>query len=104
MAQSVKHLPLAQVMIPGSWDGAPHAVGCGGGGGGGFLLSREPASPFPLPIPPPTGASSLSLSLSQINKIVEQGKKEKLYFPVNDVLDYLNFFPMWINYAFKTNN
>ena len=23
MAQSVKHLPLSQVMIPGSWDGAP---------------------------------------------------------------------------------
>ena len=31
VAQSVKHLPLVQVMIPGSWDWA--------------LLSREAASP-----------------------------------------------------------
>ena len=29
MAQSVKHLPSVQVIIPGSWDGALH----GGGGG-----------------------------------------------------------------------
>jgi len=28
VAQSVKHLPLAQVMIPGSWDGALHPAPC----------------------------------------------------------------------------
>ena len=46
VAQSVKPLPLAQLMIPGSWDGA--------------LLSRESAFPSTL----------LSAgALSQINKI-----------------------------------
>ena len=38
MAQSVKHLPLAQVMIPGSWDQVPHQAS---------LLSGESASPSP---------------------------------------------------------
>ena len=28
MAQSVEHLPLAQVMIPGSWDWAPNQPPC----------------------------------------------------------------------------
>ena len=55
MAQSVEHLPLAQVMIPGAWDQAPES---------GSLLSRESASPSALP----SGSFSLSLSLSQINK------------------------------------
>ena len=41
MAQSVKCLPPAQVMILGSWDRAPAA---------GSLLSRESASPSPLPL------------------------------------------------------
>ena len=55
MAQSVKHLPLAQVMILGSWDAA------------GSLLSEESAShsPSAIPLAP---AHVLSVSLSQINK------------------------------------
>ena len=36
VAQSIKHLPLAQIMIPGSWDGVPHQDS---------LLSVEPAAP-----------------------------------------------------------
>ena len=43
MAQSVKHLPSAQVMIPGSWDGAGMRIGS--------LLSRESASPNPSALP-----------------------------------------------------
>ena len=31
VAQSVKHLPLAQIMIPGFWDGAPHQAPCSAG-------------------------------------------------------------------------
>ena len=46
MTHSVKHLPLTQVMIPGSWDRAPVL---------GSLLSGEPASPL---------SSSLMLSLA----------------------------------------
>ena len=59
VAQSVKHLPLTQVMISGSWDGvpcpAPHSVGS--------LL-------VPLPLPLLLLSLSLSLAhfLSQINK------------------------------------
>ena len=58
VAQSVKHLPSAQVMISGSWDRAP----CGGGfphSAGSLLL------PHPLLLP----LLVLSFSLSQINKI-----------------------------------
>ena len=51
LVQSVKHLPSAQVMIPGSWDGAPHWASCSAGS---LLL------PPPLP-PPPAHAFSLSL-------------------------------------------
>ena len=50
MAQSVKHLPSAQVMISGSWDQVPAS---------GSLLGRESASPFP---------PACALSVSQINK------------------------------------
>ena len=52
VAQPVKHLPSAQVMIPGSWDRAPHWAPCSVGS---LLL------PLPLPL---SAASSLSLSLS----------------------------------------
>jgi len=37
----VKHLPSAQVMIPGSWDGAPRRAPCSAGS---LLL------PLPLPL------------------------------------------------------
>ena len=55
VAQSVKHLPLAQVMITGSWDQAPcHRAPCSVGS---LLL--------PLPLPPlPLLVCSLTLSLS----------------------------------------
>ena len=58
MAQSVKHLPLAQVMIPGSWDEIQrHALSSAGS----LLLTL----PFLL-----AHALSLSLILSKkINKI-----------------------------------
>ena len=45
----VKHLPLAQVMIPGSWDLVPH-----------WALCREPASP--------SAYVSASLCVSLMNK------------------------------------
>ena len=54
MAQSVKCLPSAHVIIPGSLDGAPHWASCSAGS---LLL------PLPLPLPPPD-ALSLSLCLS----------------------------------------
>lgn len=54
VAQSFKHLPLAQVMILGSWDGTPAL---------GSLLSREFASPSPSALAP----CSCSLCLYQIN-------------------------------------
>ena len=49
VAQSVKRLPLGQVMIPGSWDQALHWAPCSAG---------RLASPFP----------SASHSLCQVNK------------------------------------
>ena len=57
VAQLVKRLPSAQVMVPGSWDRAPHRAPCSAGS---LLL------PPPLPATLPTCA--LSLSLCQINK------------------------------------
>ena len=51
VAQSVKHLPSAQVMISGSWDGVPHRAPCSAES---LLLS------LPLLLPPLV----LSLSLS----------------------------------------
>ena len=61
VAQSVKHLPSAQVMIPGFWDQALSPASSGS------LLRRESASPSTSP---PTRALSFafSLSCSQINK------------------------------------
>ena len=47
VAQSIKHLPLAQVMTPGSWDRVPHWAPCSVGS---LLL--------PLPPTPPTCALS----------------------------------------------
>jgi len=51
----VERLPSAQVMVPGSWDRAPHRAPCSAGS---LLL------PLPLLLP----LLMLSLSLSQINK------------------------------------
>ena len=42
MAQSVKHLPFAQVVISGSWDGAP------------LLAPRSAGNLLLLPLPLPT--------------------------------------------------
>ena len=55
MAQSVKHLPLAQVVISGSWNQVPHWALCSAGS---LLL------PLPLSLPL---IMLLSLSLSLIN-------------------------------------
>ena len=52
VAQLVKHLALAQVMIPGSWDGAPSWAPCSVG----TLLLPPLALPWPM----------LGLSLCQI--------------------------------------
>ena len=57
MAQSVKHLPLAQAMILGSWD---------------RVLSWDPCSVESLLHPLPLPLSLLVLSLSQINKIFKK--------------------------------
>ena len=63
VAQSVKCLPSAQVMIPGFWNGAPTS---------GFLLSRESASPSPSPA---TSYSLSSCSLYLKYKIFLKSKK-----------------------------
>ena len=55
MVQMVKHLPLAQVMIPRSWDRALHWAPC---------LVGESASPSV-----PAHVLSRTHSVSQINKI-----------------------------------
>ena len=63
----VKRLPSAQVMIPGSWDRAPHRAPCSEGS---LLL--------PLPLPLLVFPLSLSLSLCQkINKIFKKKKRRK---------------------------
>ena len=51
VAQQVEHLPLAQAMIPDSWDQVPRQAPC-----------MEPASPFACDF------ASFSLSLSLMNK------------------------------------
>ena len=59
VAQSVKRLPLARVIIPRSSDGAPHEASCSAG-----------SLPLTLPLPTPHLYSlSLAHSLSQINEI-----------------------------------
>ena len=67
LAQSVKCLPSAQVMIPGSWNGAPRWAPCSAGS---LLL--------PLPLPLPLLLLVLSLALSnvkcQINKMLKKKK------------------------------
>ena len=68
VAQSVKHLPLVQVMIPGPWDGAPYQAPCSVG-------SRLLSLPLPLLH---LGSLFLSLSLSFSNKSIL--KKKKIYF------------------------
>ena len=45
VAHLVKHLPLAQVMISGSWDGAPGQASCSAGS---WLLPLTPARALPL--------------------------------------------------------
>ena len=55
VAQLVKRLPSAQVMIPGSWDRAPHGVPCSAGS----LL---------LPLPLPVASPACAFFLCQINK------------------------------------
>ena len=61
VAQSVTHLPLAQVMILWSWDralhGASHLAPCSAGS---MLL--------PLPMPAALSSCALSVSFCQINK------------------------------------
>ena len=59
MAQLVKHFPLTQVMISGSWDLAPHQAPCSAGS---LFLSL----PLSLPL--------LSLSLSLTNKQIKSLK------------------------------
>ena len=54
VSQLVKHPPLAQVMIPGSWEGALHWASCSAG---------SPLLSLPLPAAPPACVLSLSLSV-----------------------------------------
>ena len=61
----MKRLPLAQVMIPGSWDRILHWVPCSSGS----LLH-----PLPLPAAP----LACALSVKYINKIFSKMKKSKL--------------------------
>ena len=64
VAQSVRHLPSAQVLNPGSWDQDPRWLSS--------LLSGESASPSPSAPPTPL-LYSLSLSLKWINlKILKE--------------------------------
>ena len=57
MARLVERLPLAQSVIPGSWDLES-----------GYLVGREPASPSPPAARPAVLALSLTLSDKQTNK------------------------------------
>ena len=87
MAQSVKHLPSAQVMILGSWNRAPHIIYS--------LLSKEPVSPSPTW--PSTLSCSLTHSLTQINQILKNviNSKHKTVF--------INF-NKWKYFLKDTNN
>ena len=71
VAQSVKHLPLAQLMISGSWDRAPHQALCSARS---LLLPLPLSLPFPLlvlfyrnsqvfQLPSPLSTAKISASL-----------------------------------------
>ena len=70
VAQSVKSLPLAQFMIPGPWDGAPHLASWSAGS----LLV-----PFSLPLPLSLFVLSLSLSTKIFFKKELLSDKRELY-------------------------
>ena len=72
MAQPVKHLLLAQVMILGSWDPVPSKASC---------LAENLLLPLPLLLP--LLVLSLSLSNKQINKIF---KKKNIWFGIPNLL------------------
>ena len=67
VAQCVKSLPSAQVMISGSWDQAPHQT----------LLSREHASHLHPPLPASMPTCDLSLSNKLIKSLKRKKKKKK---------------------------
>ena len=69
MAQSLKCLPLAQVMIPGCWDRAPCQVLCSVGS------VLEDSLILPLP---PLLTHALSFCLSQINQSINLKKIKKI--------------------------
>ena len=58
----IEHLPLAQVVIPGSWDQVPHRAPC-----------MEPASPSAYV------SASLSVCLLGLNKIFKNKSKKIKY-------------------------
>ena len=67
VAQLVKPLPLIQVMIPGSWGGAPYWAPCS---------VQSLLLPLPLLFALLVVSGSLSLSLCQINKILKKKKQQ----------------------------
>jgi len=69
VAQMVKHLPLARVMIPESWDRAPHWAPCSTGS---LLL--------PLPLPAASPACTLSLCQKYIKSLKKNKNKNGIYF------------------------
>ena len=58
----VERLPLAQVVIPRSWDGVPH-----------LAPLREPALPLPVSLP----LSSMSFMNKYIKSLKETNKENK---------------------------
>ena len=75
---AVEWLPLAQVLIPGSWDWVPHqAPPC-----------REPASPSAYV----SVSASLSLSLSLMNKYIFKIKKKANL----TISFFFSRFPLWL--------
>ena len=83
MAQSVKHLPSAWVMIPESQDWAPH---WGPWSRGNLLLP-----PPPLPLAPSLLLFLLLLKPSQINKILKNNNKNLSFS-----LSSLPRIPFWL--------
>ena len=82
VAQWVKPLPSAQVMIPGSWNGAPHPhlALCSAGN----LLP-----PPPLPASLPT--CDLSFSLSNLRWLLILIIKKHMYYCVTDINFNISF-------------